>query len=57
MIRVQLYLIAHQIYNPLDNGFEVCGIFLDVPKVFHKVWHGGLLFKLRETGSSRKCKV
>ena len=36
VIRVQLYLIAHQIYNPLDNGFEVRGIFLDIPKVIHK---------------------
>ena len=57
VIRVQLYLIAHQIYNPLDNGFEVRGIFLDIPKVIHKAWHGDVLFKLRETGNSEEYKV
>ena len=28
---------------------EVCGIFLDISKAFGKVWHDGLIFKLRQS--------
>ena len=31
-------------------GLEVRGIFLDISKVFDKVWHNGLIFKLLENG-------
>ena len=31
---------------------EVRGIFLDISKVFDKVWHVGLIFKLRQNGIS-----
>ena len=39
--------ITHEIYNSFDEGFEVCGVFLDIPKPFDKVWNEGLLFKLQ----------
>ena len=31
-------------------GLEVRGIFLDISKTFDKVWHDGLIFKLRQNG-------
>ena len=29
---------------------EVRGIFLNISKTFDKVWHDGLIFKLRQNG-------
>ena len=46
----QLIAIAHNIYKSLDSGKDVCAIFLDVSKAFDKVWHEGLIFKLRQFG-------
>ena len=37
-------------YHSLDNGFKVRGIFLNIPKAFDKVWHKGLIFKLKQNG-------
>ena len=31
-------------------GLEVCGILLDIYKVFEKVWHDELIFKLHQNG-------
>ena len=50
----QLLLITHEIYKSLDEGFEVRGVFLDISKVFSRVWHDGLIFKLQESGISGK---
>ena len=44
--------INHEILNAFDKGLEVRGIFLDVSKAFDKVWHDGLIFKLRQNGIS-----
>ena len=33
--------------------FEVCGIFLDIFKVFNKVWYDELIFKPRKNGICR----
>ena len=41
----QLLAITHEIYKSFDGGFEVGGVFLDISKAFHKVWHKGLIFK------------
>ena len=41
----QLLPIAHEIFDSLDEGFEVRRVFLVISKVFDKVWNKGLLFK------------
>ena len=46
----QLIKMTHDIYTGLENKNDVCGVFLDVSKAFDKVWHQGLLFKLRRMG-------
>ncbi|VDI74910.1 Hypothetical predicted protein [Mytilus galloprovincialis] len=46
----QLITITHEIYKSLDSGKDVCTIFLDVSKAFDKVWHKGLIFKLKQFG-------
>ena len=34
----------------MDQGYEVRGVFLDISKTFDKVWHKGLLHKIKENG-------
>ena len=46
----QLLSIIHDIYQSFENGFEVRGVFLDISKVFDKVWHKGLIHKLKQNG-------
>ena len=46
----QLLSINHEILSALDMGLEVRGIFLDISKAFDKVWHDGLISKLRQNG-------
>ena len=43
--------ITHDIYNAPDANplFKVRGFFLVLSKAFDKVWHDGLLYKLRHT--------
>ena len=48
----QLLSIAHEIYQSFDNDLEVRGVFLDISKVFDKVWHEGLILKLSRNGIS-----
>ena len=48
----QLLSITHEIYHSLDNGLEVRGVFLDISKAFDKVWHEGLILKLKQYGIS-----
>ena len=48
----QLLSITHEIYKSFDNGLEVRGVFVDIFKAFHKVWHEGLIFILKQNGIS-----
>ena len=48
----QLLCIAHDIYQSFVDGLETRTVFLDISKVFDKVWHEGLLYKLKENGIS-----
>ena len=44
----------HDIYQSFDDSLEVRAIFLDISKAFDKVWHKGLIFKLKQNGISDK---
>ena len=46
----QLLSINHEILSAFNMRLEVRGIFLDISKAFDKVWHEGLIFKLRQNG-------
>ena len=50
----QLLAITHEIFEAFDCNppLEVRSVFLDVSKAFDKVWHEGLLYKLRSMGIS-----
>ena len=48
----KLLSITHEIYNAFDcnPSLEVRGVFLDISKAFDKVWHDGLIYKLKRNG-------
>ena len=46
----QLLRINHEILSAFNIGLEVRGLFLDISKAFGKVWHAGLIYKLRQNG-------
>ena len=46
----QLISFTHEIYQSFDDGFEVRGVFLDRFKALDKVWHDGLIYKLKQNG-------
>ena len=48
----QLLSIYHSFCLALDEGKEVRVVFCDISKAFDRVWHEGLLFKLKESGIS-----
>ena len=50
----QLLILTQKIYLALENGKDVNLAFLDISKAFDKVWHTGLLHKLKTFGISGK---
>lgn len=48
--RNQLLYIANMFSKALDEGKEIRVIFFDISKAFDRVWHRGLLFKLKKMG-------
>ena len=50
----QLLHTYHQFCEAVDNGKEVRAVFCDISKAFDRVWHKGLLHKLRGIGCSEK---
>ena len=49
----QLLAITHEIFEAFDCNppLEVRSVFLDISEVFDKVWHKGLLYKLKSMES------
>ena len=50
----QLIDLVNDIHRAFDStkSLEVRAIFLDISKAFDKVWHDGLIFKMRQSGVS-----
>ena len=48
----QLISITQEICKSFDDGYKVWGVFLDISKVFDKVWHQGVHYKLKQNGLS-----
>ncbi|MCG8032214.1 MAG: endonuclease/exonuclease/phosphatase family protein [Candidatus Thiodiazotropha taylori] len=46
----QLTFLYHTFCEALDAGKEVRAVFCDISKAFDRVWHKGLVFKLKAAG-------
>ena len=46
----QLLAITSEIHKSFERKSEMRAVFLDISKAFDKVWHPGLLFKLKQNG-------
>ena len=50
----QLICLVDSINSSLDVNLDVRAVFLDMSKAFDKVWHQGLLYKLKQNGINGK---
>ena len=50
----QLLSVVHNLYKGFDAypNLKTRGVFLDMSKVFDKVWHQGIIFKIKSAGVS-----
>ena len=48
----QLLYLSNEFYKALDGGKEIRIIFCDISKAFDRVWHKGLIYKLKSAGLS-----
>ena len=50
----QLLYLVNEIHEAFENSksLEIRAVFLDISKAFDKVWHEGLIFKLKQNGIS-----
>lgn len=48
--RNQLLYVANEFGKALDEGKDIRIVFFDISKAFDRVWHKGLLFKLKKMG-------
>ena len=46
----QLLAITDEIFRAFETVDETRAVFLDISKAFDKVWHEGLIFKLKQNG-------
>lgn len=46
----QLIYMTDIIYKALEQGSDVCTVYMDISKAFDKVWHTGLIHKLEQNG-------
>ena len=49
----QLSSITDKICQSFDESFDIWGVFLDISKAFGKVWHNGIIFKMKQNDISR----
>jgi hypothetical protein len=50
----QLINITNDFDKALDSGKEIRVVFCDISKAFDRVWHKGLIHKLKQSGISGK---
>ena len=51
-VLIKFYRLLIEIYKSFEDGRDVRRVFLDISKAFHKVWHKGLIYKLKQNGIS-----
>ena len=50
----KLLSVTHYIFTSFDDDLEVKVVFLEISKAFENVWHGGLIYKLKQNGIKDK---